>query len=147
MFFPTLSFHPTWPLTDTTHTRMPCHHDEGRGRSCPATAAQEPSHATMPCTWTGYGEPLPRLPINTGGKNRKQGGAKFWRRREANDRFRGDFWAERKIRTGANFWCEKDERTGEFWGCKESERTEKKPKPTEKQRRGEERKNHRLRSA
>jgi hypothetical protein len=24
------------------------------------------SHATMPCTWTGYGEPLPRLPINTG---------------------------------------------------------------------------------
>ena len=24
------------------------------------------SHAIMPCTWTGYGEPLPRLPINTG---------------------------------------------------------------------------------
>ena len=24
-------------------------------RPCLAAAAQEPSHATMPCTWTGYG--------------------------------------------------------------------------------------------
>jgi len=40
------------------------------------------SHATMPCTWTGYGEPLPRLPINTGERTELRGVAKFWRRRE-----------------------------------------------------------------
>jgi hypothetical protein len=27
----------------------------------------------MPCTWTGYGEPLPRLPIKTGGRKGKKG--------------------------------------------------------------------------
>jgi hypothetical protein len=41
-------------------------------------------------------------------------GAKFWRKREANDRVRGGFWAERKIRTGGNFWCEREERIEEF---------------------------------
>jgi len=32
------------------------------------------SHATMPCTWIGYGEPLPRLPINTGERTENRGG-------------------------------------------------------------------------
>ena len=35
------------------------------------------SHATMPCTWTGYGEPLPRLPINTGERTENGGGGFF----------------------------------------------------------------------
>ena len=35
------------------------------------------SHATMPCTWTGYGEPLPRLPINTGERTEPMGGGKI----------------------------------------------------------------------
>ena len=43
-------------------------------KPCLSGAAQEPSHATMPCTWTGYGEPLPRLPINTGEMKKKRGG-------------------------------------------------------------------------
>jgi hypothetical protein len=28
----------------------------------------------MPCTWIGYGEPLPRLPINTGERTENRGG-------------------------------------------------------------------------
>jgi len=40
------------------------------------------SHTTMPCTWTGYGEPLPRLPINTGERTElKGGGDDFLRKR------------------------------------------------------------------
>jgi len=75
-----LLYHPTCPRNPTLPIpTIPCHHDEGRGRPCPAAVAQEPSHATMPCTWTGYGEPLPRLPINTGEEEFKRG-AKFWRR-------------------------------------------------------------------
>jgi len=35
------------------------------------------SHATMPCTWTGYGEPLPRLPINTGKRTEPERGMIF----------------------------------------------------------------------
>jgi hypothetical protein len=38
------------------------HHDENQKTHAPAT---------MPCACTGYGEPLPRLPINTVGENRK----------------------------------------------------------------------------
>jgi len=40
------------------------------------------SHATMPCTWTRYGEPLPRLPINTGERTEPEGGTIFWEREE-----------------------------------------------------------------
>jgi len=41
-------------------------------RPCPATAAQEPSHATMPCTWTGYGASPPAA-YKYRGEHRKQG--------------------------------------------------------------------------
>jgi hypothetical protein len=39
------------------------HHDENQKTHAPAT---------MPCACTGYGEPLPRLPINTGRKDKKR---------------------------------------------------------------------------
>jgi len=43
------------------------------------------SHTTMPCTWTGYGEPLPRLPINTGERTEPGGrGTIFLRKRGTN---------------------------------------------------------------
>jgi len=38
----------------------------------------------MPCTWTGYGEPLPRLPINTGESTETKGGDDFLRKRGTN---------------------------------------------------------------
>jgi hypothetical protein len=52
------------------------------------------SHATMSCTWTGYGEPLPRLPINTGertenrewGEDKKREEKFFGEQREASCR-------------------------------------------------------------
>jgi hypothetical protein len=36
--------------------------------SCRHDKENQETHAsaTMPCIWTGYGEPLPRLPINIG---------------------------------------------------------------------------------
>jgi hypothetical protein len=40
------------------------------------------SHATMPCTWTGYGEPLPRLLINTGERKENWGGIFLRKRNE-----------------------------------------------------------------
>jgi len=36
----------------------------------------------MPCTWTGYGEPLPRLPIKTGGRKGKKGETERERERQ-----------------------------------------------------------------
>jgi hypothetical protein len=40
------------------------------------------SHATMPCTWTGYGEPLLRLLINTGERTENWGGIFLRKRNE-----------------------------------------------------------------
>jgi len=51
------------------------------------------SHTTMPCTWTGYGEPLPRLPINTGERTELKGGGRFFEK-ERNTRG-GKFWRRR----------------------------------------------------
>jgi len=42
------------------------------------------SHATMPCTWIGYGEPLPRLPINIGERTENRGGTNVRERGEPN---------------------------------------------------------------
>jgi hypothetical protein len=46
------------------------YHDENQKTHAPPT---------MPCACTGYGEPLPRLPINTGRKDKKKRGENFWR--------------------------------------------------------------------
>jgi hypothetical protein len=78
LYQPTCPINPALPIPT-----IPCHHDEGRGRPCPAAATQEPSHVTMPCTWTGYGEPLPRLPINTGEKKNCRGEG-FEKRKKGN---------------------------------------------------------------
>ncbi|KAI5570124.1 hypothetical protein BDE02_11G004900 [Populus trichocarpa] len=43
----------------------------------------------MPCTWTGYGEPLPRLPINTGERTAPKGDD--WRGRKKDKRGGGEF--------------------------------------------------------
>jgi len=40
-------------------------------RPCPAAAAQQPSHATMLCTWTGYGASPPAA-YKYRGEHRKQ---------------------------------------------------------------------------
>jgi hypothetical protein len=53
------------------------HHDENQKTHAPAT---------MPYACTGYGEPLPRLPINTGRKDKKKGGKFFGEQREASCR-------------------------------------------------------------
>jgi len=43
------------------------------------------SHASMPCTWTGYGEPLPRLPINTGERTKPKGRGDDFFEKERNE--------------------------------------------------------------
>jgi hypothetical protein len=48
----------------TTHWHHPYPH---------ALPPRRRKRKVMPCTWTGYGEPLPRLPINTGGRKGKEG--------------------------------------------------------------------------
>jgi len=58
------------------------------------------SHATMPCTWTGYGEHLPRLLINTGERIEPGGGGWFFEK-ERNTRGgkileEGRFWKEKR---------------------------------------------------
>jgi len=76
-----------------THTP---HHDENQKTHAPAT---------MPCACTGYGEPLPRLPINTVGENRKVGKDKkkeekfFGEQREASCR-NGEEKGRKKERAG-----------------------------------------------
>jgi hypothetical protein len=39
----------------------------------------------MPCTWTGYGEPLPRLPINTGERTKPKGRGDDFFEKERNE--------------------------------------------------------------
>jgi hypothetical protein len=51
----------------------------------------------MPCTWTGYGEPLPRLPINTGERTEPEGGGDNFFEKERNEqRGREKFWRKRE---------------------------------------------------
>jgi hypothetical protein len=63
------------------------HHDENQKTHAPAT---------MPCACTGYGEPLPRLPINTGGRTEEGGGENFWRAEGSKLQKRGRKGEEKK---------------------------------------------------
>jgi len=59
------------PLAHKTRTQ-PIPPTMTKRRPCPAAAAQEPSRATMPCTWTGYGASPPAA-YKYRGEHRKQG--------------------------------------------------------------------------
>jgi hypothetical protein len=83
------------------------------------------SHATMPCTWTGYGEPLPRLPINTRErtKNREWGEDKkreekfFGEQREASCR-NGEEKGRKKERAGEDGQAAETKKKGKPEGAK-----------------------------
>jgi len=53
-----------------------------KGRPCSAATAQEPSHATMPCTWTGYGASPPAAYKYRGNEEEKGGRRKVLKRQE-----------------------------------------------------------------
>jgi hypothetical protein len=66
------------------------YHDENQKTHTPAT---------MPCACIGYGEPLPRLPINTGRKDKKKEEKFFGEQREASCR-NGEEKGRKKERAG-----------------------------------------------
>jgi hypothetical protein len=80
------------------------HHDENQKTHAPAT---------MPCACTGYGEPLPRLPINTGRKDKKKGGEIFWRAEGSKLQKRGRKGGVKKKRTTTQRRSRKKEKGGE----------------------------------
>jgi hypothetical protein len=72
------------------------HHDENQKTHAPPT---------MPCACTGYGEPLPRLPINTGRKDKKKRGENFWRVEGSKLQKRGRKGEEKGKRRGRRASC------------------------------------------
>jgi len=68
------------------------HHDENQKTHTPAT---------MPCAWTGYGEPLPRLPINTGERTEPKSGGGFLGREK--DKNKGEFLVGNRGTNRGNF--------------------------------------------